>query len=124
MLDDIEYAIKPDDAHFACSRLLCLENTMGGKLLLMDYILKATRLARRRGLMTHLYDARLFNAAVAQAELLGTDARTEARRIAQCFDSVSFFKGLGTPWAPRTALVGGGPVFGWGGGPVFGCGCW
>ena len=99
LLDDIENAIKPDDAHFACSRLLCLENTMGGKLLPMDYILKATRLARGRGLMTHLDGARLFNAAVAQADLLGTDARTEARRIAQCFDSVSvcFSKGLGTP---------------------------
>jgi threonine aldolase len=43
--------------------------------------------------------ARLFNAAVAQAALTGTTVHTEARRIAQCFDSVSvcFSKGLGAP---------------------------
>jgi threonine aldolase len=32
-LADIEAAIKPDDAHFARSRLLCLENTIGGQVL-------------------------------------------------------------------------------------------
>ena len=31
----IEAAIKPDDAHYARSRLLCLENTIGGKALPM-----------------------------------------------------------------------------------------
>src|SRR6478609_11026660 len=37
-LDAIEAAIKPDDAHFARSRLLALENTLGGKLLPFDYV--------------------------------------------------------------------------------------
>ena len=98
-LADIEAAIKPDDAHFARSRLLTLENTLGGQLLPFDYIQQATRLAQDRGLSRHLDGARLFNAAVAQAERLGTDALLEARRIAQCFDSVSvcFSKGLGAP---------------------------
>ena len=32
-LADIEAAIKPDDAHFARTRLLCLENTFGGSVL-------------------------------------------------------------------------------------------
>ena len=32
LLADIEAAIKPDDAHFARTRLLALENTLGGKL--------------------------------------------------------------------------------------------
>jgi threonine aldolase len=98
-LADIESAIKPDDPHFARTRLLALENTLGGKLIPMDYIEQATKLARGKGLATHLDGARLFNAAVAQAQARGTDARAEARRIAQCFDSVSvcFSKGLGTP---------------------------
>ena len=98
-LSDIEAAIKPDDAHFARSRLLALENTLGGKLLPFDYVQQASELAKSRGLSRHLDGARLFNAAVAQAAQLGSDARTEARRIAQCFDSVSvcFSKGLGAP---------------------------
>lgn len=98
-LADIEAAIKPDDPHFARTRLLALENTLGGKLLPFDYIQQATDLARERGLARHLDGARLFNAAVAQAAQTGTEATTEARRIAQCFDSVSvcLSKGLGAP---------------------------
>ena len=99
-LADIEAAIKPDDAHFARTRLLALENTLGGKLLPFDYVAgrdaagQATRAWQR-----HLDGARLFNAAVAQAAQTGADVRAEARRIAQCFDSVSvcFSKGLGAP---------------------------
>jgi len=97
-LKDIEAAIKPDDAHFARSRLLCLENTIGGKVLAMDYMAQATALVRKRGLATHLDGARLFNAAVK----LGVPAKD----IAQHFDSVSvcFSKGLGAPVG--SALVG------------------
>ena len=98
-LKDIEAAIKPDDAHFARTRLLALENTIGGKLLPFSYVEEATQLAQRKGLGRHLDGARLFNAAIAQAAQRGTEARAEARRIAQCFDSVSvcFSKGLGAP---------------------------
>ena len=98
-LSDIEAAIKPDDAHFARTRLLALENTLGGSLLPYDYVQAATQVAATRGLSRHLDGARLFNAAVAQAALTGSDAWTEARRIAGCFDSVSvcFSKGLGAP---------------------------
>jgi threonine aldolase len=90
-LAEIEAAIKPDDAHFARTRLLALENTWGGRVLPPAYVEAATTLARRRGLATHLDGARLFNAAVA----LGVPAR----EIAHHFDSVSvcFSKGLGTP---------------------------
>jgi threonine aldolase len=99
-LSDIEESIKPDDPHFARTRLLALENTLGGKLLPMAYVEQATSLAKSKGLARHLDGARLFNAAVAQAS--AGSARTvtgEARRIAQCFDSVSvcFSKGLGAP---------------------------
>jgi threonine aldolase len=98
LLSDIEANIKPDDAHFAVTRLLTLENTWGGKVLPQDYVEAATALARRRGLATHLDGARLFNAAVA--------AGVPARDIAQHFDSVSvcFSKGLGAPVG--SALVG------------------
>jgi threonine aldolase len=90
-LADIEAAIKPDDPHFAKTRLLALENTWGGMVLPLSYVEAATALARRRGLATHLDGARLYNAAVA----LGVPAP----EIARHFDSVSvcFSKGLGTP---------------------------
>ena len=101
-LKDIEAAIKPDDSHFARSRLLALENTLGGKLLPMAYLADATALVRKRGLATHLDGARLFNAAVA----MGGDPRANAREMASHFDSVSvcFSKGLGAPVG--SALVG------------------
>jgi threonine aldolase len=101
-LADIEAAIKPDDEHFARSRLLALENTIGGKVLPLGYLAEATALARRHGLGTHLDGARLFNAAVA----LGGDPRGNAKAIAGHFDTVSvcFSKGLGAPVG--SALVG------------------
>ena len=67
-LADIEAAIKPDDCHFARTRLLCLENTWNGFALPWDYLQDAAALARRRGLALHLDGARLFNAAVAMAQ--------------------------------------------------------
>ncbi|RYF39453.1 MAG: low-specificity L-threonine aldolase, partial [Comamonadaceae bacterium] len=103
----IEAAVKPDDPHFARSKLLALENTLGGKLLPFSYVQEATALAQRMGLTRHLDGARLFNAAVAQAAQTGSDPMAEAKRIAQCFDSVSvcFSKGLGAPVG--SALCGG-----------------
>lgn len=97
-LDEIAAAIKPDDAHFARTRLLALENTWGGQVLPQAYVQAATTLARDRGLATHLDGARLFNAAVASG--------VSARDIAQPYDSVSvcFSKGLGAPVG--SALVG------------------
>jgi threonine aldolase len=106
---DIEAQIKPDDAHFARTRLLCLENTLGGKLLPLDYVKAATALARSKSLATHLDGARLFNAATAQfyeqnqsiavIESARDAIHLEAKRIAENFDSVSvcFSKGLGAP---------------------------
>jgi threonine aldolase len=98
-LEAIEAAIKPDDPHFARTRLLALENTLGGKVMPLSWIGQATGLARERGLATHLDGARLFNAAVEGAARDGGAAQAAARRIAQHFDSVSicFSKGLGTP---------------------------
>ena len=90
-LADIEAAVKPDDEHFARTRLLCLENTWNGKVLAQEYLEAATALARRHRLATHLDGARLFNAAVASGRSVA--------EIARPFDSVSvcFSKGLGAP---------------------------
>ncbi|MEO7057948.1 MAG: low-specificity L-threonine aldolase [Caldimonas sp.] len=105
-LSAIEAAIKPDDDHFARSRLLCLENTIGGKVLSVAYLRAACALAKERGLATHLDGARLFNAAVAIAAGSGTSVQDTALAIAAPFDSVSvcFSKGLGAPIG--SALVG------------------
>ncbi|MCC6831942.1 MAG: low-specificity L-threonine aldolase [Thermoleophilia bacterium] len=94
-LEDIAAAIKPDDPHFARTRLLCLENTLGGRVMPPGYLRDATDLAHERGLGTHLDGARLFNAAVAA----GGDPYAAAREIAAGFDTVSvcFSKGLGAP---------------------------
>ena len=98
-LADIEAAIKPDDVHYPVTRLLALENTWGGKVLPFQYLEQAGALAVSKGLARHLDGARLFNAAVAQAAQTGAAPLAEARRIAQCFDSVSvcLSKGLGAP---------------------------
>ena len=98
-LADIEACIKPDDIHYARTRLLALENTLGGKVMPQQYIEAATSLARSKGLRTHLDGARLFNAAVVQACRNGTTPQAEARKMAACFDSVSicFSKSLGAP---------------------------
>ncbi|MBA4195533.1 MAG: low-specificity L-threonine aldolase [Comamonadaceae bacterium] len=97
-LADIAAAIKPDDLHFARTRLLCLENTWNGHPMPQDYLQQATDLARRHGLATHLDGARVFNAAVADAGP-GGDVTAALRRIVDRFDSVSvcFSKGLGAP---------------------------
>ena len=96
-LGDIAAAIKPMDCHFARTRLLALENTWNGHPMSQDYLAQATALARQHGLAVHLDGARLFNAAVAQAE--GGSVTASVRRIVDHFDSVSvcFSKGLGAP---------------------------
>ncbi len=98
-LASIAEAIKPDNEHFACTRLLALENTLGGRIMPGAYLKAATDLAAKRGLSTHLDGARLFNAAVTQAASSGNSPEAEARSIASHFDSVSvcFSKGLGAP---------------------------
>jgi threonine aldolase len=90
-LAKIRAAIKPDDFHFAITKLLCLENTIGGKVLPMDYIRDAGKLAKENNLKFHLDGARVFNAAVK----LGCDVKD----ITKQFDSVSvcLSKGLGAP---------------------------
>jgi threonine aldolase len=90
-LPDIEAAIKPDDSHFARTRLIALENTIGGRVLPAGYAAAARELADAHHLAMHLDGARLWNAAVKRG--------VPPRAIAQDFDSVSvcLSKGLGAP---------------------------
>lgn len=94
----IAAAIKPNDVHFARTRLLALENTIGGRVLPLEYQREATAFAHAQGLATHLDGARVFNAIIK----LGIDER----RAVAGYDSVSvcLSKGLGTP--AGTVLVG------------------
>ncbi|MBY6224418.1 low-specificity L-threonine aldolase [Ferrimonas balearica] len=90
-LKRVEAAIKPDDIHFARTRLLSLENTIGGKVLPMSYLADAQAFAFEKGLKLHLDGARVFNAAVAEGVPLSA--------IAQHFDSLTIClsKGLAAP---------------------------
>ncbi|MBC52644.1 MAG: low-specificity L-threonine aldolase [Gammaproteobacteria bacterium] len=90
-LNEVEAAIKPDDCHFARSRLLCLENTVHGNVLPLDYLAQARSLTDRTGLQLHLDGARVFNAAVA--------LQCQLQDITRHFDTVSIClsKGLGAP---------------------------
>jgi threonine aldolase len=90
-LDTIKSVIKPDDSHFAKTKLLCLENTTGGKVLPLAYLDKAKDLVDEYQLAFHLDGARLFNAVVSQG--------VDVKQIATGFDSVSIClsKGLGAP---------------------------
>lgn len=90
-LERVAKAIKPDDPHFARTRLLCLENTQAGKVLPLEYVQRAARFTRQYGLGLHLDGARVFNAAV--------KLRVPIQTITQYFDSVSIClsKGLGAP---------------------------
>jgi threonine aldolase len=90
-LADIGAYIKPDDMHFARTRLLALENTIGGRVLGADYMAAATAFAHARGLATHLDGARICNAAVKQGISLA-DAVAGFDTVSVCLS-----KGLGAP---------------------------
>ncbi len=87
----LKAAIKPDDFHFARTRLLSLENTINGKVLPMDYLKQAREFVNQHNLKLHLDGARVYNAAVA--------LDTDVKNIAQYFDSmtVCLSKGLCAP---------------------------
>jgi len=90
-LDDVAAKIKPDDPHFAKTRLLCLENTQGGKVLPLAYLANARTFANEHALGLHLDGARIFNASV--------KLNVAVTEISRHFDSVSvcLSKGLCAP---------------------------
>jgi threonine aldolase len=90
-LAEVEAAIKPDDPHFARTRLLALENTITGRPISRAYLEQALGVARRRGLAAHLDGARIFNAA--------THFKMKVKDLCAGFHSLSscLSKGLGAP---------------------------
>ncbi|HEU5117159.1 MAG TPA: GntG family PLP-dependent aldolase, partial [Isosphaeraceae bacterium] len=93
-LEVLKGKIRPDDGHYARTRLVCLENThnrAGGRLHPHRSVQEISAWARSHGLAMHLDGARLFNAEVASG--------ISAAEWARSFDSVSvcFSKGLGAP---------------------------
>ena len=101
-IEDLQAAIKPDDAHFAKTKLVVIENTTGGKVLPQSYIDSIGVFAKHNHLSTHLDGARLMNAAVATAALTSSVPTHDqcidaARALAKPFGSVSLClsKGLG-----------------------------
>jgi len=84
-------AIKPDDFHFAITRLLCLENTRDGIPICLEYLQSARQLCDKQSLKLHLDGARLFNAVVAMNVDPGEISR-------YCHSiSICLSKGLGAP---------------------------
>ncbi|WP_411991823.1 low-specificity L-threonine aldolase [Agarivorans sp. DSG3-1] len=90
-LSKVKAAIKSDDFHFAKSRLLSLENTIGGKVLPMDYVNSLRPFVDQHNLALHLDGARVFNAIIKSGE--------DERKLVAPFDSftICLSKGLGAP---------------------------
>ncbi len=92
--ETLETAISPDDAHYARTAMVIIENThnyAGGVVTTPEQIKALCEVARSRELKIHVDGARLFNAAVA----LGI----KARELVKDVDSVQIClsKGLSAP---------------------------
>ena len=90
-LDKVRAKVKPDDIHFARSRLLCLENTCSGNVLPLEYHQRAANFCAQQGLALHLDGARLFNATQKQG-VTALDITRHYHSVSLCIS-----KGLGAP---------------------------
>ncbi|MFS2223435.1 low-specificity L-threonine aldolase [Pantoea sp. B65] len=90
-LDVVASVIKPDDFHFARTKLLSLENTHNGKVLPLSYLQEAWAFTRQHQLALHIDGARIFNAVVA--------LNISLEEVARYCDTLTIClsKGLGTP---------------------------
>ena len=91
---DVRAAIHPDEAHYAPTRVVAVENThnaAGGLVFPFDQLRDVVAAAQERGLHLHMDGARLWNAVVATG--------TPAEHWAAPFDTTTFClsKGLGAP---------------------------
>lgn len=87
----LKNAIKPDDYHFARTKLISIENTINGKVLPLSYLAQVRGLADTEGLALHLDGARVYNASVA--------LDVDIKEISKYFDTMTIClsKGLGAP---------------------------
>lgn len=90
-LDKVAAKIKPDDIHFARTKLLSLENTHNGKVLPREYLQQAWDFTRQHNLALHVDGARIFNAIVDYGCPL-----EEVVRYCDTF-TICLSKGLGAP---------------------------
>lgn len=89
--EQITQSIKEDDPHYAITKLLCLENTVWGRIQSLESMAELTTTAGAAGLLCHLDGARLMNAAVG--------LQVAPKELTYGFASVSMClsKGLGAP---------------------------
>lgn len=87
----VESAIKPDDPHYPVTKLLCLENTVSGKVQPLQQFQALSDVAHQHGLSVHLDGARVMHAAVA--------LKIPVAKLLASADTVSIClsKGLGAP---------------------------
>ena len=91
---DVRAAVHPDEAHYAPTRVVAVENThnaAGGRIFSLERVKDVSAAAREHGLHLHLDGARIWNAVVATG--------TPADVWAAPFDTATFClsKGLGSP---------------------------
>lgn len=97
-LEKLERVIKKRSISTTETKLVCMENAFGGKVIPLSYMEKVHAIAKKHGLAVHLDGARIFNAATA--------LNVDVKEIAQYADTVSvcLSKALGAPVG--TVLVG------------------
>jgi threonine aldolase len=91
-LEDIKkHIVLSDDVHACPTRVIALENTLGGTIMPLSEVRRISAFAKEHGVKLHLDGARIWEAVVAGAGSLP--------EYTSCFDSVSlcFSKGLGAP---------------------------
>ncbi|BEI91276.1 uncharacterized protein CcaverHIS019_0400960 [Cutaneotrichosporon cavernicola] len=104
-LEEVEGALQlGTDIHRAPTRLVCLENTLGGVVFPQSEIIKISTLVKSHGIPLHLDGARLWNVASLEVEKRGLgsgdeDLRSVLTELLAPFDSASLClsKGLGAP---------------------------
>lgn len=91
-LKDIEKSVTiSDDIHSCPTRVISLENTLGGTIMPLEEVRAISGFARKHGIKLHMDGARIWEAVVAGAGSL-TDFTKECDSVSLCFS-----KGLGAP---------------------------
>lgn len=106
-LEDIIPNVVPDDGDTHCSptRVISIENTIGGRVVPLDEVSRVSNYARARGISLHIDGARLWNACypTSEAPTAPSQAAEDARRLLKSYcslaDTVSLClsKSLGAP---------------------------